>query len=222
MSSAPFNASSDYQPVTTIDPPAIYAWPPRPLAALKYMLIDIPLSWNLIYIGLALMCWAYLTPSMATMANFEFSWLALLWLRNAAVLILIAGGLHWWLYMRRSQNQDFKFHKRWMDTDNNKFLWGDQVRDNMFWSIVSGVTVCTAYEAITFWIYANDFYFDAGVYRPPTLSGYLHLWCVLRRHRSLLFYTSRFALAAAVQNLTRVASPQCQHRTLDRYLDASD
>ena len=157
MSSAPFNASSDYQPAAIIDPPAIYTWPPKPLAALKYLLIDVPFSWNLIYIGLAALCWTFLTPSMATMANFEFGWLAQIWLRNAAVLILIAGSLHWWLYMRRSQNQNYKFHKRWMDTDNDKFLWGDQVWDNMFWSLVSGVTICTCYEAITFWIYANGF-----------------------------------------------------------------
>ncbi len=71
-------------------------------------------SWNLIFIGLAALCWTYLTPTMTTMASFEFSWIAMIWLRNAAVLTLVAGGLHWWLYMRRSQNQDFKFNKRWI------------------------------------------------------------------------------------------------------------
>ncbi len=157
MSSTPFNASSEYQPANTIEPPAVFAWPPRPLAALKYLLIDIPFSWNLVYFGLAVLCWMYLTPSMATMANLEFGWLAQIWLCNATVLCLIAGGLHWWLYIRRSQHEDFKFHKRWMDTDNDQFLWGDQVRDNMFWSVASGITICTIFESITFWIYANNY-----------------------------------------------------------------
>jgi len=157
MSAQPYNPTSDYQPENTVEPPALFAWPPRPLAALKYLLIDIPLSWNLVYIALAALCWAYFTPSMAIMASFEFGWFALLWLRNAAVLTLIAGGLHWWLYMRRGQQQDYKFHKRWMETDNKNFLWGDQVWDNMFWSLVSGVTICTGYEAISYWIYANGY-----------------------------------------------------------------
>lgn len=190
MSSKPFNASSDYQPVTTISPPAIYAWPPRPLAALKYLLVDLLFPWNYMYIGLAVLCWAYLTPAMAAMANFDLDWIAMIWLRNAAVLTLFAGGLHWWLYMRHGQNEDFKFHKRWLDTDNNKFLWGDQVWDNMFWSLVSGVTIATAYEAITFWIYANGhlsipafadhpFYFVICVYGVFFL-GTVHFYCIHR------------------------------------------
>ena len=108
MPSAPFYASSDYQPANTIEPPAVYSWPPKPIAALKYLLVDMLFSWNLIFIGLAALCWTYLAPTMTTMASFEFSWIAMIWLRNAAILTLIAGGLHWWLYMRRSQNQDKK------------------------------------------------------------------------------------------------------------------
>ena len=56
--------------------------------------------------------------------------------------------------MRRGQRQYYKFNKRWLDTDNNKFLWGNQVWDNIFWSIVSGVTILTAFEVITWVSYA--------------------------------------------------------------------
>ena len=61
------------------------------------------------------------------------------------------------LHAYRGRKKEFKFHKQWMDTDNDKFLWNNQVWDNMFWSIVSGVTIVSAYEALTFWIYANEF-----------------------------------------------------------------
>lgn len=157
MSLAPYNASGDYQPEATIKLPALYAWPLKPVAALKYLVFDMLFPWGHLYIALAFISWYYLTPALATMANFEFSWIALIWLRNAALLTLLAGGLHWWLYMRRSQHENFKFHRRWMDTDNDKFLWGNQVWDNMFWSLVSGVTIWTGYEAITFWVYANGY-----------------------------------------------------------------
>ena len=46
---------------------------------------------------------------MTTMETFEFGWYAELWLRNAAVLTLVAGGLHWWLYGRKAQGEDYKF-----------------------------------------------------------------------------------------------------------------
>lgn len=190
MSKIPFNASGDYQPANTIELPSIYRWLPKPLAALKYLLIDILFPWNLIYITFAFLAWNYLTPSLATMSNFELGWIAMIWLRNAAILILVAGGLHWWLYMRRSQGQYFKFHKRWMDTDNKKFLWGDQVKDNMFWSIVSGVTICTAYEATSFWIYANSYAGAASLTDGPLyiiictyglfFVGTFHFYCIHR------------------------------------------
>ena len=127
------------------------------MKVLKYLLVDMMFPWNYLYIALALLCWMYFTPSMSSMATFEFGWIGALWLRNAAVLTLVAGGLHWWLYMRRSQQQDYKFHRRWLDTDNDKFLWKDQVKDNMFWCYVSGITIATGYEAITYWLYANGY-----------------------------------------------------------------
>jgi len=155
MTGQTYNPTGDYQPESTVEPPVIYAWPPRPMAALKYLLIDMMFPWNYLYIGLTLICWTWFTPSMSSMASFEFGWLAALWLRNAVVLTLVAGGLHWWLYMRKGQDQEFKFHRRWMDTNNDKFLWGDQVRDNMFWCYVSGITIATGFEAVAYWLHAN-------------------------------------------------------------------
>lgn len=155
MSTEPYNAGSEYQPNATIDAPAIYAWPPKPIAALKYLFVDLVFSWNLIYVFFALICWRYLLPDMETMRTLAPGWIASIWLRNAVILSLVAGGLHWWLYMRRGQNQECKFNRRWMDSDNDQFLWGDQVWDNMFWSIASGVTIWTAYEVFALWMYAN-------------------------------------------------------------------
>lgn len=151
-----YNPTGDYQPSETVEKPVIYALPPRPLAALKYLLVDMMFPWNYLFITLALLCWIYFTPAMHTMATLEFGWYAELWLRNAAILTLVAGGLHWWLYIRRAQGEIYKFHRRWLDTDNDKFLWRNQVRDNMFWSLVSGITIATGFEALTYWFYANE------------------------------------------------------------------
>ncbi|MFT7675470.1 MAG: hypothetical protein ACI845_003897, partial [Gammaproteobacteria bacterium] len=74
-----------YQP-KLIEMPALYAWPPRPVKALKYLLFDILYPWGLIYLLIAFPIWSYLTPSLETMASFELGWLGLLWLRNFALL----------------------------------------------------------------------------------------------------------------------------------------
>lgn len=144
-----------YQPDSLIGVPPLYRWPPRPLAALRYLLRDFLFPWNAFFIALAFVAWYFLTPPLETMAQLSPGWIALLWLRNAALLTLVAGGLHWHLYMRRRQGREYKFDRRWPDTGSEMFLWRDQVRDNMFWSIASGVTIWTLYEAVTLHLYAG-------------------------------------------------------------------
>lgn len=147
---------SAYQPQQSIKVPPLYAWPPRPLATLRWVCTGLLFPWGFIFIAMAVVAWNYLTPSMVTMATLEPGWIALIWLRNATLLTLVAGGLHWWLYIRRKQDEDYKFDARWLATDSARFLWRNQVKDNMFWSLVSGCTVWTLYESLTMWAYAND------------------------------------------------------------------
>ncbi len=160
-----------YQP-KTIEVPPIYAWPPRPLAALRYLFTGMLYPWGFFYLALAFPTWWFLTPHLETMANLEPGWIALLWLRNCAFLCLLAGGLHWHLHKRRTQGSQYQMNRRHLSTSNTLFLWNNQVRDNMFWSIVSGVSVWTAFEAISYWVYAsghlpvidNPWYFIACIY----------------------------------------------------------
>ena len=155
MSATSSNSSESYSPDYKINVPPLYEWPPRPLAALRWLFFGMLFPWGFMFIGMALISWYYLTPSLAVMVELNLGWVALIWLRNAVLLTLVAGGLHWWLYMRRAQHKDFKFHNHWLATDNKMFLWGNQVWDNMFWSLVSGVTIWTLFEAVTLWIYAS-------------------------------------------------------------------
>lgn len=190
MSAQPYNPTGNYQPATTVDTPALYKWPPQPLASLKYLLVEMLVPWNLLYIALAWLCWVYFTPSMDAMQAFEIGWYAEIWLRNAATLTLVAGSLHWWLYMRKSQGEDYKFHRRWLDTGNDKFLWKNQVWDNMFWSLVSGITIVTTFETVTFWLYANDYVVTVSFAGHPAylvlctygvfFLGTAHFYCIHR------------------------------------------
>jgi sterol desaturase/sphingolipid hydroxylase (fatty acid hydroxylase superfamily) len=144
-----------YQPADPIEAPPLYAWPPRPIATLRWLATGLLLPWGLFFIALAVLAWNHLTPSLERMAVLEPGWIASIWLRNAALLTLVAGGLHWWLYMRRGQGREFKFNSHWLATDSRKFLWGNQAKDNMFWSLASGCTLWSLYEAVTLWLYAS-------------------------------------------------------------------
>ena len=149
------SSDSGYQPPDPIAVPPLYAWPPRPLAALRWLGGSLLFPWGLFFIALAVVSWNFLTPSLDRMSTLAPGWVLLIWLRNAALLTLVAGGLHWWLYMRRAQGSRFKYNVRWLARGSSKFLWGDQVKDNMFWSVVSGCTIWTLFESITLWLYAS-------------------------------------------------------------------
>ena len=114
MANEPYNPTSEYQPESTIDLPVLFAWPPRPVAAIRYLFFDMLFPWGYLYVAMAFISWFYLTPALDAMTQFAPGWIATIWLRNAFWLTLVAGGLHWWLYMRRGQGNEYKFHERWL------------------------------------------------------------------------------------------------------------
>ena len=144
-----------YQPSEPILVPPLYSWPPRPVAAFRWLIFEILFPWGLCWIALAFISWNYLTHSEQTMAVLEPDWIGIIWLRNAVLLLMVAGGLHWWLYIRRSQKRDFKYNTRWQSEGSQKFLWKNQVKDNMFWSLASGATIWTLYEIFMLWAYGK-------------------------------------------------------------------
>jgi len=171
MTAANTDTGESYRP-EIIGLPAIYRWPPRPLEILHYLLVGLLFPYAYLYLAVAFLTWWYLTPALAVMASLEPGWILQLWLRNCALLVLFAGSLHWWLHRRRGQGEAYRLNRQRLSADSGLFLWRDQVRDNMFWSIASGVTFWTGYEAISYWVYAsgrlpvidNPWYFVACIY----------------------------------------------------------
>lgn len=136
----------------------LWAWPPRPIDVLKFF-FGFPgylWPWNAIFIGIAIATWAFTQPDLSRMAEFRIDWIAQIYVRNLGLLLLFTGGLHLWLYTMKGQGTKYKFHPKWLGEKNPRFLFGSQVPDNIFWSIVSGCTVWTAYESLMMWSYAND------------------------------------------------------------------
>ncbi len=158
-----------YEPVVPLEVSPIFDWPPKPLASLRHLTKSMTLPYGVGFIGLAVLVWNYFTPALVRMETFGW-WVLEIYLRNVVLLTIVAGGLHLVLYMRRRQDQRFKYIPRW-SSKSRSFWWNNQVRDNVFWSLGSGCAFWTAFESLTFWLYAKEFiprvewnWTGAGVY----------------------------------------------------------
>ena len=177
MSQNPSRRPRGYQPPDPIEVPPLYAWPPRPVAAIRWLTTQMLVPWGFVFLGLAMASWFFFTPSMESMATWSVDWVGLIWLRNAVLLTLVAGGLHWWLYMRKTQGMTRKFNPQWLATDDRKFLWRNQARDNVFWSVVSGCTIWSLYESVTLWLYASGRMPVLSIAEAPVYFGVM-IWAV--------------------------------------------
>ncbi|CUH50017.1 Fatty acid hydroxylase superfamily protein [Ruegeria atlantica] len=91
------------------------------------------------------------------MQSFAPGWMFRIWLLNMVPQILIAGGLHWWLYMRKGQGMYKKFDRRDLTRNNGTFTFRNQVLDNIWWTLGSAMTVATVYQWIIYWAMANGY-----------------------------------------------------------------
>ena len=137
----------------TVVPNPIFSWPPKPVEVARW-LYEYIVPFNIIYLIVVLVTWAFLTPEMARMKALSADWILEIYIRNQVMLIAVAGILHLRLWSQKAQGFRYKWSPNWM-SKNKKFLWNDQVRDNMFWSIASAGTIWTAFEVGMLWLYAN-------------------------------------------------------------------
>ena len=82
---------------------------------------------------------------------------AIVYGRNLGLTFLVFGGLHLRFYMLKSQGTRYMLNRREPTATHRRFLFGNQVRENVFWTAVSGVGVWTAYEVVTLCAFANGY-----------------------------------------------------------------
>jgi sterol desaturase/sphingolipid hydroxylase (fatty acid hydroxylase superfamily) len=147
----------EWMPDPLPKPGPIFSRPWNLVGVLKYLFAKEGFLWpiNLFYVLLAVGSWFFFTPSMSRMVTFQFGWIAEIYLRNAVLLTIVAGGLHLRLYVLKGQGQAYKYTSKWLAKGNKKFLFKNQTWDNIFWNLTSGCIVWTAWEAVTLWLYAT-------------------------------------------------------------------
>ena len=154
----PMSAEWHYHPDLPLADRSVFQWPPRPGFLARWFAANwLTLSERVLMLALALGLWFFAYPSLEAAETFAFGWIAQVWLVNLATMFAVAGGLHWWFYMRRGQGKRLKFDKREQARGNKLWDFSNQVHDNMFWSLTSGVGQMTAYQVLVLWAMANGY-----------------------------------------------------------------
>ena len=98
----------DWTPPDPIGYAPIFDGPFRPLAILKWI-FGYPgffLPWNVFYMAVPIITWAYFTPAVETMQSFAVGWIAYIFIRNVILTFLVVGAWHVWLYYKQAQGTD--------------------------------------------------------------------------------------------------------------------
>jgi len=133
-----------------------FDWPPNPTAAFLALTRRwVTITRNLLFLIMAVCVYNFFLPDYSEMSTLSLQWIFPVFIRNTFLILLVAGGLHLFFYTFRAQGKKLKFDHREEHEKNGKFTFKNQVFDNIFWSIVSGVTVWTAYEVLYYWGVAN-------------------------------------------------------------------
>jgi len=158
------NARGEWRPATPAAYAPILSWPWRPGSVLRWVL-----GWpgflapaNALYLLITFGCWLLTQPALARCRTFQPGWMLQILLRNEALLLLFYGAFYLWLYVWRREGTATKYDARWPARQSRSFLFGDQLWDNVFWTAGVGGLTWTAYEWLTWWLYANG--------RLPTLG----------------------------------------------------
>jgi sterol desaturase/sphingolipid hydroxylase (fatty acid hydroxylase superfamily) len=151
------NSKGGFLPDLPLKPGPIWQWPPRPLAVFRAIFLypGYILPWHLLFVLIATCSHLYLTPGLDAVRIEPLMSAAKLAARNVVFLVCFAGSFHLILYRFKSQGDAFKYNKSWQAVGNSKFLFRNQVHDNMFFAIVSGTPIWTGYEFASYWLMAN-------------------------------------------------------------------
>lgn len=148
----------NHRPPTPIAQNPLFLWPPNPKAIIKwYAAFWFEISTTTLCFVLALGAYFLILPDLAQMQIFSADWMIRVWLANLVPQCLIAGALHHWLITRKGQGDTSKFDSRDQNRKNGSFSFGNQVHDNMFWHIVSGITLWSLAQIGVFWMMANGY-----------------------------------------------------------------
>ena len=145
-----------HHPDLPVKPAPFYDLPPNPAAVFKHVLKSWnPLSQQFVSLMVAVFIWYNFSPSLERAAELRLDWIMEIWLRNFMLVLMVAGGLHLYLYTFKRQGDELRYETREFAKKSKIFHFGNQIWDNMFWTLTTGVLSWTGWEVLMMWAYAN-------------------------------------------------------------------
>jgi lathosterol oxidase len=136
----------------------MFALPPNFGAILRWTLRQwLVVTERSILVVISLLSWLFFQPSLEVTATLSADWIAALYIRNLLLMVAVAGGLHLYFYSRKTQGDALRYDKRDLSDQKKIFSFKNQLADNMFWTLASGVTIWTLYEVLMFWSMGNGY-----------------------------------------------------------------
>lgn len=151
------NARGEWRPAHGASYVPLFVWPPQPLAVVRWFVSSPGFVWpvNLGLLLISTISWFYTEPALARCVHFQWDWILQIWLRNIGLMWLVYGGFYWLMYIVKIDDIKRKYTSQWPARNSARFLFKNQVYDNVFWTCGVGGIIWTAYEVVTMWLYAN-------------------------------------------------------------------
>ena len=182
------NKNWNYHPDLPLQDPSPFTHLKEPRFLLRWVFSNwLSISERILMLVIAVGVYYFAYPTLEIAQSFALGWVVQIWAINMGLMLCIAGGLHWYFYMRKGQGMRLKFDHRDQTRDNRAFLFSDQVKDNMFWSMTSGVAQLTAFQVFIMWAMANGYapvitfaanpiWFCMGIIVLPIWSAFHFYW----------------------------------------------
>ena len=155
--SEPRDARGEWRPDYPIRYAPLFSWPTRIWAIIKWVFAYPGYLWptNLFLFAVSVAAWVFTQPPIAACQDWSLDWIAQIYLRNLALIWFYYGGYHLYLYIIKGEGTRKKYNRQWPAKNSRRFLFNDQVWDNIFWTAGVGTLIWTAYEVVTMWLFAN-------------------------------------------------------------------
>ncbi len=154
----------------------VFDWPPNLGGVIRWLAASwLAIGTHLLCLILACGIYFWFQPATDSMKELSLGWIVQIWFRNLLIVFSVAGILHLYLYILRKQGDELKYEKRGQDRNSKIHSFRNQVLDNMFWTLGSGVLVWTAYEVLYYWLGANGYIPTLGLGENPVWFAALFL-----------------------------------------------
>ena len=145
-----------YTPKLPIQSSPMFDLPQSIFTVLKYFLgTGFLFSQRTLYALVAVFAWWYAMPEMSMAQTWSWAWMLQVLVVIFSLNLLFGWGYHWLFYTSGLNAKQCKFDQRPLATNSSRFWFGDQLWDNVFFSLTSGVFFASLYMAIYMWGYAN-------------------------------------------------------------------